>query len=175
VSLSAPKTVLVGKKNALVADASPVSTWSFSSSNPKVASVGALTGVMKGLKAGKVTITATLNADPSIKLTKKVRIVKKNPLSVKAKTKRVKYTRLKSKSVKVKAIVIKKKGKGKMSFAKIAEGSSTRLSVNRKTGKVKVKKGTVRGVYLMSVRVKAAGNAKYQSASKVVKVKVVVE
>ena len=46
--------------------------------------------------------------------------------------------------------------------------------MNKKTGKIKLAKGTKRGKYKIKVKVKAAGNSDYKPAVKTVVVKVTV-
>ena len=88
-------------------------------------------------------------------------------MTIKAKTVNVKYKNLKKKKMVVKAITVKK-AQGTVSYAKVKKGSSAKLSIDKKTGKITVKKGTYKNV----VKVTAKGNAKYQKGSKVLKVKV---
>ena len=53
---------------------------------------------------------------------------------------------------------------GDVKFSKIAKGSSKRLSVNKKSGAIKVKKGTKKGTYRIFVAIRAMGNDKYYPA-----------
>ena len=57
-----------------------------------------------------------------------------------------------------------------MTFRKIS--GSKRLTINRKTGTITVKKGTGKGTYKIKVAVTAAGNVKYKAGTKIVTVKV---
>lgn len=90
-----------------------------------------------------------------------------------------------TKAVKIKAKALKKKAR-KFSFSKAAKVSGAKGSVsyslvsvkkskfkkyfkiNSKTGKIKVKKGLKKGRYKVKVKVTAAGNARYEAASKTV-------
>ena len=55
------------------------------------------------------------------------------------------------------------KAAGKLTYKKVS--GSKRLSVNKKTGKVKIKKGLKKGTYEVKVKVKAAGNANYEASA----------
>lgn len=98
----------------------------------------------------------------------------KQPMTVKAKTVKVKYKKLKKKKMVVKAITVKN-AQGTVSYAKVKKGSFAKLSINKKTGKITVKKGTKKGNYKIVVKVNAKGNAKYLKGSKILKVKVKVK
>lgn len=97
-----------------------------------------------------------------------------NGMSVKAKAKavKVKAKKAKKKAVSVKAITVTG-ANGTVTFAKV--GKSAKLSINAKTGKVKVKKGTKKGTYKIKVKVTAAGDATHASATKTITVKVKVK
>ena len=100
-----------------------------------------------------------------------------NTMKVKAKTAKVKLSRLKRKAQTIKsgkAFIIKNE-KGKLSFTKMSKGSSKRLTINRKTGKIKVRKGTKKGLYRIKVKVTATGDDNFRPLSKVVTVKVQVK
>lgn len=100
-----------------------------------------------------------------------------NPLKIKAKTATVKYSKLKKKNQTLavtKVIKFTKKGQGTISYAK-ASGNK-KITINKKTGKVTVKKGLKKGTYKVKVKVKAAGNKNYKaSAVKAVTFKVKVK
>ena len=94
----------------------------------------------------------------------------KNPLSVKGKTTVVKYDRLKNKSQNLsvkKIITFKKKGKGKMSY-RLASVSKAKykeyFKINKKTGRITIKKGLPKGIYSVRVKIKAAGNGDYKAS-----------
>ena len=96
-----------------------------------------------------------------------------NPMKLAVKTKSVLFERLKSANCKVSgAIVFKTRAKGKVTYAKVAKGSSKRLSIAKKTGKITVKRGTKCGVYKIRVKVRAAGDANHKSMTKTVTCKV---
>jgi endo-1,4-beta-xylanase len=68
-----------------------------------------------------------------------------------------------------------RKAAGKVTYARVAKGSSAALSVSAKTGKVTVKKGTKKGTYKVVVKVTAAGDANRKSATKTLTCKVTVK
>lgn len=88
-----------------------------------------------------------------------------NPMALKTSIKTVKAAKVKKKSQSVLgAITFKKKAEGTVTYKKVAKGSSSKLTVNAKNGKITVKKGTKTGKYKIKVTVKAAGNSNYQAA-----------
>ena len=54
------------------------------------------------------------------------------------------------------------KGQGRLSYKK-ASGNK-KITINKTTGKVTVKKGLKKGTYKMKVKVMAAGNADYKAS-----------
>ena len=95
----------------------------------------------------------------------------KQSIIVKTKKVKVKQKKLKKKKQIVKAITVKN-AQGKVNYIKIKKGSSSKLSINKKSGKILIKKGTKKGTYKIKVKVVAAGNSKYESTYKVVTVKI---
>ena len=95
----------------------------------------------------------------------------KQSIIVKTKKVKVKQKKLKKKKQIVKAITVKN-AQGKVNYIKIKKGSSPKLSINKKSGKILIKKGTKKGTYKIKVKVVAAGNSKYESTYKVVMVKI---
>lgn len=97
-----------------------------------------------------------------------------NPLKVKGKTVKIKKKKIKKKA-KVLAVskVIKtvKKGQGKVTYKKLSGNKKIVVASN---GKVTVKKGLKKGTYKVKVRVRAAGNDKYNPITRnvVFKIKV---
>lgn len=98
---------------------------------------------------------------------------KANPLSIKAKTATIKYSKLKKKTQTLavtKVIKFVKKGQGTMSY-KLSSAKKNKKSfkkyfkVNTKTGKITIKKGLKKGTYKVKVKVKAAGNANYKASA----------
>ncbi len=96
-----------------------------------------------------------------------------NPLTMKAKTATVKYSKLKKKAQTLavtKVINFTKDAKDKktytLSSAKKGEKSFEKyFKINKTTGKVTVKKGLKKGTYKVKVKVKAAGNANYKASA----------
>lgn len=171
VKVKAKKSVIyVGGTTTVTATVTnPVGTTKFKSSNKKVATVDSK-GKVKGLKAGKVKITATNNGK-SHSVTINV-IKKKNTAKIKVSAKTVKYTKLLLKSQTVKAIAVKKP-QGKVTYAK--KKGDKKITVNKKTGKITLKKGMKKGKYTIKVKVKVAGNKKYKPLTKTVTVKITVK
>ena len=93
-----------------------------------------------------------------------------NPLSVKGRTVKLKYKKLKRKSHKLTAarvIKFRKKGQGtityKLTGVKKAKYKKY-FKVSAKNGKVSVKKGLRKGVYRLTISVKAAENKNYKAS-----------
>ena len=84
---------------------------------------------------------------------------------MKAKTAKVKFSKLKKKSQKLavsKVIKLTNKGQGAITYTK-ASGNK-KITINKKTGKVTIKKGLKKGTYKVKVKVKAAGTANYKAS-----------
>ncbi len=126
-------------------------------------------------KIGTATVTVTAIAYPytgSISTTFKI-TKKANTLAVKGKTATVKYAALKKKSQSLsvsKVIKVTNKGQGTISYAKVS--GNKKITINKKTGKVTVKKGLKKGTYKVKVKVKAAGGTYNASAWKNVTLKI---
>ncbi len=106
------------------------------------------------------------------KLQKAIGALKMNQkLTVKKKTIKVKAKKLKKKARKVKPLIVKGV-KTKVTYKGVGlnKKSKKALKINKKTGKITVKKKTKKGTYKMKVTVTAAGNAKYEAAKKTVTV-----
>jgi len=102
-------------------------------------------------------------------------VKKANPLTVKGKTVKVKYSKLRKKTqtiARTKAITVSK-NQGTVTYAK-AKGNK-KITVDKKTGKIKVKKGLKKGTYKVKIKVTAAGNSWYKKATKTVTVKIKVK
>ncbi len=132
----------------------------------------------KATKAGSYTATLTLKdkknytwsdgktADKTVswKINKAA-----NTLKVSGKTATVKYSKLKSAKQTLKASSVIKytsKGQGIRTFTKVSGNS--KITINKSTGKVTVKKGLKKGTYKVKIKVKAAGNANYKAGTKTV-------
>lgn len=98
-----------------------------------------------------------------------------NPLKVKGKTVKFKIKQIKKKA-KVLAVskVIKtvKKGQGKVTYKKLSGNKKIVVASN---GKVTVKKGLKKGTYKVKVRVRAAGNDKYNPITRNVVFKIIIK
>ncbi len=112
-----------------------------------------------------------------------IEVVKKNPLTVKGRIARVKYSKLKKKNqtLKVsKVITFKNKGQGTRSYKLVSAKKGKKsfkknFTVNKTTGKVTVKKGLKKGTYKVKIKVTAAGNDNYNKVVKPVTVTIKVE
>ncbi len=123
-------------------------------------------GVVTGLKAGEERILVK-NNDKCMVLRITV-VKKKNPMTVKPKT--IKARAKKNTTYAKSKYLTIKKYQGKLSFAK--KSGNKYIIVNKKTGKLTIKKGFRKGkTYKFKVKVTAKGNTKYKSLSKTVTVK----
>lgn len=130
------------------------------------------------IKAGMASVTISGNDNYTGEVTKTFKINKAaNPLKIKAKTATVKYSKLKKKNQTLtvsKVIVFTKKGQGKLTYKKVS--GDKKITINKSTGKVTVKKGLKKGTYKVKAAVKATGNANYKaSALKKVTLKIIVK
>lgn len=128
--------------------------------------------------AGKYKVTVTLKGNYSGTASKSFKINKaSNPLKIKAKSATVNHRALKKKNQTLsisKVIAFTKKGQGSLTYAK-ASGNK-KISIDKKTGKVTIKKGLKKGSYKVKIKVKAAGNNNYKpSPMKTVTVKIIVK
>ena len=98
----------------------------------------------------------------------------KQPMTVKATDVKVSYKKLKKSKQTVKVLVVKK-AQGTVSYSKISKGSSSKLTVDKKTGKITVKKGTKKGIYKINIKITAKGNSKYLAGTKTVSAKIKVK
>ncbi len=117
--------------------------------------------------AGSYKVSVTLKGNYSGSTSKTFKINQAtNPLTIKAKTATVKYTAVKKKAQTLavdKVITFTKKGQGKLSYAKVS--GNKKITINKKTGKVTVKKGLKKGTYKVKVKVKAGGNTNYKASA----------
>ena len=95
----------------------------------------------------------------------------KNPMKLKGKTIQLKKKKLKKKSQNIKRAKAFKvsKAKGKMTYKlvsakKAGKNFKKKFKINAKTGKITVKKKTKKGLYEVTVKVKATGNANYKAS-----------
>ncbi|MBQ9059678.1 MAG: FIVAR domain-containing protein [Firmicutes bacterium] len=108
------------------------------------------------------------SAIDGLKMTQKL-TVKKKTVKVKLKKVRKKKQTVKPLTVKGQKTTVTYKGKP------IGKKAKKALKINKKTGKITVKKKTKKGKYKMKVTVTAAGSAKYAAASKTVTVTIKVK
>ena len=139
-------------------------TLKWSSASPKKA--GSYYVVVTGIGAYKGTVKATFKINKAA-----------NPLKVKAKTAKIKFSTLKNKKQVLavsKVIKFTKKGQGTLTYVKST--GNKKITINKKTGKVTVAKGLKKGTYKVKVKIKAKGNANYKaSAYKAVTFKIIVK
>lgn len=100
---------------------------------------------------------------------------KANTLKATAKTVKIKYKKLKKKAqtIKLKDAIKVSKAKGTVTYTK--KSGNKKISINKKTGKITVKKGLKKGTYKVKITVKAAGNSSYKSKTTTVTVKIKVK
>ena len=102
---------------------------------------------------------------------------KQNPAIFRGKTVKARAKVLKKKAVtfrRKKAIYIAKK-KGTVTYAKVSVSKkkfAKKFLINKKTGKITVKRGVKKGIYRFRIRVRDSGNRYYKAKSKVITVTV---
>ena len=137
----------------------------------------------KATKAGTYTVKVKVSAagnssykSASKTVTYKI-VVKKatNPITATAVARTASFSTLKSKAVTVARPMKVTGAVGTKTYAKVESGSSSRLTVNKDTGKVTVKKGTKKGTYTIKIKLTATGGTNYKSGSKTVTCKVTVK
>ena len=131
------------------------------------ASVAALDAAVEAaaavLKDSSSATDAFVNAKADIDAASEALVEKAdNPMTVAVKTKTVKLAKVKKAKQVVAAITVKD-AQGDKSFKKT--GGNAKLTVNAKTGKITVKKGTKKGKYTITVSVTAAGNGEYKAVT----------
>ena len=124
-------------------------------------------------KAGTAKITVTGKESYTGTATGKFTIAKAaQPLTVKAKTAKLKVKKLKKKNqnLAVSKVLTVKSAKGKVTYKKVK--GNKKITINKTTGKVTVKKKLTKGTYKVRVKVNAAGNSNYKSGAKTVTFKI---
>jgi len=163
-----------GKKVKLGAKASGKGKLTYKSKNKKIASVNKK-GVVKGVKAGKAKITITAKATANyLKASKTitVKVGKKNTLTAKRAASKVSvaFAKVSKKKQTLASNIKVAKAQGKVTYANASSNATAKkFTVNKKTGKITVPKGTAKGSYAVKVKVTAKGNSKYISGTKTVK------
>ena len=125
------------------------------------------------VNVGTATITIEGSGNYTGTITKTFKISKAaNPLTVKSKTATLKFANVKKKAqnLAVSKVLTVTKNQGKVTYVK-ASGNG-KISINKTTGKVTVKKGLKKGTYSIKVKVTAAGNNNYNKITKTVTFKV---
>ena len=103
------------------------------------------------------------------KKTSTIAKLKVNTLSAKGKTVKIKLAKLKkTRTIDRKKAISVAKAVGTVTYKKTK--GNNKITVNKKTGKITVKKGLKKGKYTVKVTVYAKGNATYGAAAKKVKV-----
>lgn len=126
----------------------------------------------KNAGTAKVTVTGKGNYEGSV--TKAFTIAKaKQPMTVKALSKTTKYTNVSKRAQILARPITVKKAQGTLSYAK--KSGNKRITVNKKTGKVTVKKGLKKGRYKIKIAVTAAGNKNYNKATKTITATIIVK
>ena len=120
--------------------------------------------MIQGIRTCKGSITKTFTIKKAA-----------NKLTVKGKTVQIKYKKLKKKA---KVFTRKKVLKvsrtiGKVTYTRVK--GNKKIKINKKTGKVTVKKGLKKGTYTVNVKVKAAGDANHKAITRKAKFKVKVK
>lgn len=99
-------------------------------------------------------------------------VIKKaaNTMAVKGKAVKLKSSDVKKKAVKIqrKTAISLSKAQGTVTYKKT--GGNSKISVNKKTGKITVGKGLKKGTYKVKIKVKAAGSKNYKALTKTVTV-----
>ena len=91
-----------------------------------------------------------------------------NPFKIAKATRNVKLKNVKKKNQVVAGPIVKKKAQGttKYTIYKVSKAKyKKKFTINKKTGKITVKKGTPKGTYKVTVKANAAGNKNYKKSS----------
>ena len=153
---------------SFVLKAKAKTSLSYKSGNTKVATVDKKGNVtIKGVGTAKINIKAAESSSwKKATRTITVKVTKGTP-TIKVKTT---SKTLKAATVKKKAQVItpgvSANSKGELSYKKTS--GSKNITVNAKTGKLTVKKGTKKGTYKVKVKIRAAAAGNYNAGSKTV-------
>lgn len=127
-------------------------------------------------KVGTATLTVTGKGNYTGSASKAFQIAKAaNPMKVKGVKRAVKAAKVKQKvQVVARPIKFTKNARGEVTYKRVSARSSKSLTVNKKTGRVTVKKGTKKGTYKVKIQVAAKGTANYKKAAKTLTCTVVV-
>lgn len=140
-------------------------TFTIKNSKGKTISSPKAAGTYKVIVKGKGKYTGTTDGTYTIKKAA-------NPMTLKAKSVKVKYKKLKKKSryVKRTAAFTVSNAKGTLSYKLVSakkgkKSFKKKFKVNAKTGKIKVKKKLKKGTYKVKIKVRAAGTANYKASA----------
>ena len=158
-------TVTLGSK-AFSLGAKAPGKLTYKSSNTRVAVVdryGKVTA--KGTGTVKITISAASSSNyNAASKTVTVKVNKAAPvIKVKTTSATVKYTNLKKKTQSV-ALGASVSSKGTLSYQKVSGNKA--VTVDKKSGRLSVRKGTKKGTYKVKVRIRAAAKGIYNAGSK---------
>ena len=139
-------------------------------SNNSASNAGSYTAILSLKNKTKYTWTDDTTADKSVKWTINQAA---NPLTIKAKTATVKYSKLKKKTQTLavtKVIKFTKKLNDKKTYKLVSAKKGSKsfkkyFKINTTNGKVTVKKSLKKGTYKVKVKVKAAGNTNYKASA----------
>lgn len=136
---------------------------------PAIGTEYTLTIVSDNYKDTTASVTAEEAAppaaeDPAPQTTKKAAVI-----TVKTTSKTLKASKLKKKAQTF-SIGASADSKGKLTYSRVS--GSKKLTVNKTTGKITVKKNTKKGSYQIKVKVKAAANGDYKAAAVTTTIKV---
>ncbi len=115
--------------------------------------------------AARITFNGNTNYDKSAKNVKVTVKKAANPLKIKGKTLKVKFKKLKKKTQKLKVTKVvrfTKKGVGSLTYKKVK--GNKKISINKKTGKITIKKSLKKGTYKVKVKIRAKGNKNYKAS-----------
>ncbi|SDB23845.1 PEGA domain-containing protein [Eubacterium oxidoreducens] len=170
----ADKTVIYTGK-AVAADTATVSgstgavTYNYYTDKACTKEIKAAQVVNAGTYYVKATVAADTNYASATSNVAKITIKKAaGSISAKATTKKVKVKKLKKKAIKLSVVSASKTG-GKLTYS---ISGSKKLSINKNTGKITVKKKTKKGTYAAKVTIKSQATTNYTAASKTIEVKV---
>lgn len=98
-----------------------------------------------------------------------------NPVTVKGKTVKIKYKKLsgKNQTIALKKAFTIKKAQGTVTYKK--KSGSKKITINKKTGVITVKKGLKKGTYPLKISLTAAGNDNYKKKTVTAAVKIIVQ
>ncbi|MBR0406249.1 MAG: cadherin repeat domain-containing protein [Eggerthellaceae bacterium] len=119
----------------------------------------------RNVNAGVATVIVVGNGKYAGTISRTFKIAKAaNPLKIAKATRTVKAAKVEKAKKVVLGAKVKKKGQGRVTYS-IKKVNKKRhknnFAVNKKTGKITVKKGTPKGTYKVTVKAVAAGNANY--------------